>query len=561
MKSLFFSVYRQPVLRKYIPLLFPVFCILGLFADPGFTQSSSTTTAILKTTPVQFEPAALPDLAASGVQGATGAHSSLSVEVLQKPAGSSQSSPTDSHAGIQNPGLREIPSAAWITPFAALLLAIAIFPLVPSLSHWWEHNSSKLLVAAALGVVTIAYYWLRDFGFPHGGHATDTGLDAVLAMLRHAVIDDFIPFIVLLFSLFVISGGISVSGNVPAHPKTNTFILALGGLLASFIGTTGAAMLLIRPLLQINQERRFVVHTVVFFIFIVCNIGGSLLPVGDPPLFLGYLRGVPFLWTFHLVFEWAFCLVFLLVVYFFWDLWAWKKEPPESILQDATTKEPIRIQGLHNFALLLGVVLCVALLVPGKVLLGWTVPHLFPIGIREMAQILLAGLSMVLTRKAIREANNFNFTAIGEVACLFIGIFITMQVPIEILNARGSQLGLATPAHFFWATGVLSSFLDNAPTYVVFFQTAGTLPWSNPDQLMSGVQTTTGTIPVPLLIAISLGAVFMGANTYIGNGPNFMVKSIAEQAGIKMPSFFGYMLYSIGILIPLFILITLIFIH
>jgi Na+/H+ antiporter NhaD/arsenite permease-like protein len=458
-----------------------------------------------------------------------------------------------------SPAVSNIPGLVWIGPFVALLLAIALLPLIPSTGHWWEHNRSKLQVALGLAALTVAYYWLRGYGFPHDGHTAEAGWPSVLAMLDHAVIGDYIPFIILLFSLFVISGGITVSGDVPAHPKTNVAVLALGGLLASLIGTTGAAMLLIRPLLQINQERQRVSHTVVFFIFVVCNIGGCLLPVGDPPLFLGYLRGVPFLWTLHLVVEWAFCLAIVLAIYFVWDLWAWKHEKRIAVELEEVFKEPIRVRGLVNFALLLGVVLAVGLLVPGKKLFGWEVPELFPIGLREIAQLALAGLSMILTAKDIRAANNFNFGAIGEVACLFIGIFITMQIPIEILNAKGPQLGLTTPAHFFWASGALSSFLDNAPTYVVFFQTAGTLPWSDPSQVMTGVHTATGTIPIPLLAAVSLGSVFMGANTYIGNGPNFMVKSIAESHGVKMPSFFGYMAYSIAILIPTFILVTLVF--
>lgn len=479
---------------------------------------------------------------------------------------SPQSAPSSSHATLghedrdgQTAHERMIPGLPWIAPFAILLLCIAILPLIPATHHWWEHNSSKLIVALILSVVTIAYYWLRGYGFPHADHALEPGFPSVLGMLHHAVIADYIPFIVLLLSLFVISGGISVTGDVPAHPPTNTLILALGGLLASFIGTTGAAMLLIRPLLQINQERQRVVHTVVFFIFIVCNIGGSLLPVGDPPLFLGYLRGVPFLWTLNLVVEWAFCLGILLAVYYVWDMWAWRHEKKAALELDEAIKEPIRIRGSINFLFLLGVVLAVGLLVPGKTVLGWKVPHLTPIGLREIVQLILAGISLLVTAREVRQANNFNFTAIGEVACLFIGIFITMQVPIEILNAEGARMGLTSEAHFFWATGILSSFLDNAPTYVVFFQTAGTLDWSDPAQLMHGVQTATGSIPIPLLIAVSLGSVFMGANTYIGNGPNFMVKSIAENAGVKMPSFFGYMLYSVAILIPLFVLVTWVF--
>ncbi len=456
-----------------------------------------------------------------------------------------------------------VPSVVWILPFVCLLMCIALLPLVPATEHWWHKNSSKLTVSIVLAVITIGYYWFRGYGFPHGAHVTDPGFEAVKAVFNHAVVADYIPFMCLLFSLFVISGGISVTGDVPARPTTNTIVILLGGLLASFIGTTGAAMLLIRPLLQINKERRYVVHTVVFFIFIVCNIGGCLLPIGDPPLFLGYLRGVPFTWTFHLVYEWAFCLTVVLAIYFVWDSLVYKKETKVDIHHDETTKEPIRIRGGINSLLLLGVVFAVALLVPGKTVPGinWVVPdlHPFPFGIREIAQIGLAIVSLMITAKVIREANDFNFFAINEVGCLFIGIFITMQVPVEILNLKGAALGLETPVHFFWATGILSSFLDNAPTYVVFFQTAGTLPWDDPTHLMEGVQTATGTIPVPLLIAISLGAVFMGANTYIGNGPNFMVKSIAEQAGVKMPSFFGYIVYSTAVLIPVFILVTFVF--
>jgi Na+/H+ antiporter NhaD/arsenite permease-like protein len=456
-----------------------------------------------------------------------------------------------------------VPSFFWIWPFVTLLLCIALLPLIPVTEHWWHKNSSKLLVAGLLGVVTVAYYWMRGYGFPHGDHLLEPGLATVIGVLNHAVVADYIPFMVLLLSLFVISGGINVSGDVPARPLTNTGIIALGGVLASFIGTTGAAMLLIRPLLQINRERKKVVHTVVFFIFIVCNIGGCLLPIGDPPLFLGYLRGVPFLWTFHLIWEWLFCLVCVLAVYFIWDSIAWRHETKTAILEDETKKEPIRISGGWNAFLLLGVVLAVALLVPGKELplVGWVVPHLPIIGLREYVQIGLAVLSMIFTAKTVRRANDFSFSAINEVACLFIGIFVCMQIPIEILNAKGPSLGLQTPIHFFWASGALSSFLDNAPTYVVFFQTAGTLPWSDPQALMTGVQTATGTVPIPLLVGVSCGSVFMGSMTYIGNGPNFMVKSIAEQAGIKMPSFFGYMIYSIGVLVPVFIALSFLFLR
>mgnify|MGYP000013081216 CR=1 FL=1 len=454
-------------------------------------------------------------------------------------------------------GEATIPSLPWIAPFAALLLCIALLPLIHRTAHWWEHNRNKLLVSLILAGVTVAYYYTRGFGMTLGHHASEPGWPTVAAMLHHAVTGDYIPFIVLLFSLYTISGGINLSGDIPAHPRTNTVILGLGALLASFVGTTGASMLLIRPLLQINSERHHVRHTVIFFIFLVSNIGGCLLPIGDPPLFLGYLRGVPFAWTFQLWEEWLFCVVVLLIVYYVWDSLAYRREAKPDIVLDETIRQPLRLAGLINIVWIAGVVLAVAFLVPGSSLPGtsWTVPdHL-----REVVQLTLAGLSWLTTSRAIREKNSFNFAAIGEVACLFIGIFICMQVPIEILNAKGDDFGLCTPTHFFWATGSLSSFLDNAPTYVVFFQTANAMthaPGPGVLQLLDG-----NFIRLDLLVAISIGSVFMGANTYIGNGPNFMVKSIAEQSGVKMPSFFGYMVYSVGILIPLFLAVTFVFLR
>lgn len=501
-----------------------------------------------------------------------------------------------------------VPNILWITPFVALLLAIAVLPLIHRTAHWWEHNSNKLLVALVLAVLTLGYYGLRGIGIPvhhegdatptsapahapasaavngpdaeHGAHAPDgapaadavpavethaggaphvvqrsePGLSTIIAVLNHAVIADYIPFMVLLFSLYVIAGGIVVRGDIQATPTINTAILATGGLLASFVGTTGAAMLLIRFLLKTNSERKRVAHTVIFFIFVVANIGGSLLPIGDPPLFLGYLRGVPFLWTLHLWGPWLMALAILLVVYFVWDTWAYRHEAPRAIAEDVTHIEPMNVAGLINIIWLLGVVAAVALLVPGKMFPGttWVIPPY----LREGVQLAMAGLSWVTTKLALRKENKFNFVAIGEVACLFIGIFITMQVPIEILKIKGPELGLSQPWQFFWATGILSSFLDNAPTYIVYFETASSLP----EHGMQMAHLVDGSeIAFPLLLAISVGAVFMGANTYIGNGPNFMVKAIAEQSGVKMPSFFGYMLYSGAILIPLFVVLTFVF--
>lgn len=438
-------------------------------------------------------------------------------------------------------------------PFVGLLLAIAILPLLPKVSHWWEKNSSKLLVSLILAAMITGYYAIRGYGFAH----TEAGIGAAKTMLHHALLDDYIPFIVLLFSLYAISGGIRFSGDVPAHPVTNSIILLAGALLASLIGTTGASMLLIRPLLQINSERKHVTHTVIFFIFLVSNIGGALLPVGDPPLFLGFLRGVPFFWTLHLIPHWAVAIAVLLVVYYAFDHFAYRRERPRDITLDESTRAPLKLEGKRNFILLALVVALIAVLVPGKPVLGtqWIAPegHL-----REFLQIALVALSFAWTPRHIRSGNGFNFGPMTEVACLFIGIFITMQPPLEILRLEGAALGVTSPLQYFWATGILSSILDNAPTYTVFFELAGATP-SGGAATLTRVATATGEIPVGDLVAICVGAVFMGANTYIGNGPNFLVRGIAESQGVKMPSFFGYMLWSGLILIPLFVLISVIF--
>ena len=313
-------------------------------------------------------------------------------------------------------------------------------------------------------------------------------------------------------------------------------------------------MLLIRPLIKTNSQRKHVVHTIVVFIFLVSNIGGTLLPIGDPPLFLGYLRDVPFLWTLTLWPMWAICCGILLLFYFIWDSYFWKKETELSHLKDVLQKNPLRVKGLINFVWIGGIVAAAALIGPDKVLIGtdWQ-PFLY---FRELVMLFFVFCSLRTTARAIRVANNFTYHAILEVAALFSGIFIAMQVPLMILRASGESITatMNEPWQFFWATGSLSSFLDNAPTYVVFFELSQSLP-SEETLPVDG-----GPIPVALLIAISLGSVFMGSMTYIGNGPNFMVKAIAEQEGIKMPSFFGYMIkYSIPILIPIFILITFLF--
>jgi Na+/H+ antiporter NhaD/arsenite permease-like protein len=407
-----------------------------------------------------------------------------------------------------------------------------------------------------LSVVVLGYYALRGFGF-HGdqpGTFTTPGLPTVLAVLRHAVLRDYVPFIVLLFTLYVVAGGLQVKGDLRARPAVNTGFLALGAAIASLIGTTGASMVLIRPLLQTNAERTHVRHTVVFFIFLVSNIGGSLLPIGDPPLFLGYLKGVPFLWTLNLITPWLVCVGTLLAIYYVWDQIAYHREPVKALADDVRRHEPLRLRGALNLAWLLGIVFAVALIVPGKPFPGtnWIVRDY----VREAFMLAMAGLSLATTPRGLRQETEFTYQAILEVGALFLGIFLTMQVPIEILQARGAELGLSTPLHFFWATGSLSSFLDHAPTYLVFLESAKALPSPEGVPLITLLD---GAVREDLLRAVSMGAVFMGANTYIGNGPNFMVKSIAEERGVRMPSFFGYMLYSVGVLIPLFLLVSWLF--
>ena len=452
----------------------------------------------------------------------------------------------------------EHPPLFMVIPFALLLGAIAVLPLIPFTEHWWESNMNRFIVAAVLGVFTLCYYlWFHEFPIEghwpahavvmHNAQGANTG--TALAVLANAILGEYIPFIMLLFSLYTISGGIRIQGDLKAHALTNVGFITAGGLLASFIGTTGAAMLLIRPLLETNKERKHVKHTVIFFIFVVCNCGGCLLPIGDPPLFLGYLRGVPFTWTFALWPEWLFVNFSLIVVYFLWDHFVcYPKETVPDIIRDETRTTRLKFSGIWpNALLLLGVIFSVALLDPSKAVPGtnWH-PWMY---IREIAQLVLVALSLLLGSAVVRRANNFNYHAIIEVAALFFGIFICMQPPLQILGIRGPDLGLQTPTHFFWTTGCLSSVLDNAPTYVVFFETAKTLGGEN---LVAGVAES-------LLAAVSLGAVFMGAMTYIGNGPNFMVKAIAEKSGIRMPSFFGYMLYSCVVLLPILIITTLIF--
>jgi Na+/H+ antiporter NhaD/arsenite permease-like protein len=401
-----------------------------------------------------------------------------------------------------------------VLPFVAMLAAIAVLPLrVP---HWWEANLNKLAVSAVLGAPIFAVYLVRGPG----------------ALVHTA--QDYVSFIVLLAGLYVITGGVLLRGDLEATPLVNTSFLGLGTLLASFVGTTGASMLLIRPLLMTNRERTRTTHTVIFFIFLVSNIGGMLTPLGDPPLFLGYLQGVPFAWTFGLWLPWIAMSGALLALYFVWDTLAYTREPLAAIRRDRAEQTPLRIRGAGNVVPLAGVVLSVALLHA-----PW----------REAASIALAALSWWRTPPAIRHANGVTAYPMVEVAVLFFGIFLTMIPALELLRVRGAGLGVREPWQFFWAAGLLSSVLDNAPTYLTFLA------------LAQGLHLPADVVGVPhaILAAISVGAVAMGANTYIGNAPNFMVKAIAEEAGIKMPTFGGYLRYSSAILLPLFAVVTLVF--
>jgi Na+/H+ antiporter NhaD/arsenite permease-like protein len=395
-----------------------------------------------------------------------------------------------------------------------MLLGIALVPLAAP--EWWHQNRNKAVVSVGLGLPILALYLARQ---PNA--------------LLHTLVD-YVSFVVLLGGLYVITGGVLVRGDLVATPLVNAGFLATGAVLASFIGTTGASMLLIRPLLHTNSERRNVGHTVLFFIFIVSNIGGMLTPLGDPPLFLGYLQGVPFTWTFRLLPLWAFMLGALLILYIAWDTRQYAREPLSAIRRDRAAIQALRVRGLLNVIPLLGIVLAVALL---------RAPQ------REIAIVTLAVLSLWMTPSTIRHANGFSAAPMIEVAVLFAGIFLTMIPALEILRARGAELGVTTPAQFFWAAGLVSSFLDNAPTYLTFFALAQGL----------GLADEVAGMPHAVLAALSAGAVAMGANSYIGNAPNFMVKAIAEDAGVRMPGFFGYIAYSAVVLVPLFVVVTVIF--
>lgn len=445
-----------------------------------------------------------------------------------------------------------VPSLLYCIPFAGILLCIALFPLV--MPTWWEDHQAPVVLAWSLAFIV-------PFVMGFGAHHT-------AEVVLECIINDYLTFIVLLFGLFCVAGNITLEGDLAGSPRINVGLLLFGTLLSSWVGTTGASMLMVRPIIKMNSWRRRKRHIMIFFIFLISNIGGCLTPIGDPPLLMGFMRGVPFFWSLRLLPILAFNAAVLLFVFYHLDMRAYRKDIAEGRKPDISKPgTEIRIAGLHNLIFLAAIVVAVLLSgtlpslplfrnadgtvrgipILGEVTLTWP-------AVIEIAIILAsAWLSFRTTSAKVRTENHFTWGAIKEVAILFIGIFITMQPALMILKANGASLGLDSPYQMFWATGALSSFLDNTPTYLVFLTTAGSLGFTE------GIATALGTVPAKMLVAISCGAVFMGANTYIGNAPNFMVKSISDENGVRMPSFFGYILWSLGFLIPVFILDTLIF--
>jgi Na+/H+ antiporter NhaD/arsenite permease-like protein len=412
-------------------------------------------------------------------------------------------------------------------PFLLMLLSIAILPLAAP--DFWELNRNKLIVAVGLSLPVIGYFLVRRA-------AGDIG---------HTLLFDYVPFIILLGALFTITGGIHLAGDVEARPRTNTVFLALGAVLASFMGTTGAAMLLIRPVISTNRERHYKTHTVLFFIGIVANTGGLLTPLGDPPLFMMYLRGAPFTWFFRLLPEWLFVNAVLLAAYFLLDSYYYRREPAENLARDRAKVCPMKLLGRRNFLFLLGVVLAVAFLNEHYIPAMGT--HRELTLVRDGVILALAVASYAATTKQIRYYNRFVWAPIVEVAYLFLGIFVTMVPCLLYLETHARTLGVRMPAQFYYATGALSSFLDNTPTAVTFHSLALGLG--------APAAGAVAGIPAVLLRAICTGAVFFGSMTYIGNGPNFMVRCVAVNHSVRMPHFFAYMVkFSLIYLLPVFIL-------
>jgi Na+/H+ antiporter NhaD/arsenite permease-like protein len=418
-----------------------------------------------------------------------------------------------------------------VAPFILLLLCVAILPLVAE--HFWHQNRNKAIIAALLAIPVAIYLLAR--------HSTTDGASTHVLLDE---IEDYASFVLLLGSLYVVAGGILIGGTIPASPATNTAVLGFGAVLANLIGTTGAGMLLIRPLLRMNGGRQNNRHIPVFFIIVVCNIGGLLTPLGDPPLFLGFLEGVPFTWTLRMWPHWLFVNGTVLVLFFIWDARTFRREPPGAAA--GISAEPLRLSGSVNF-LLLGGILAAVLAQSPQLGLPITLKH--PWG--EISMLLMAALSLTLTPRGLRKENGFTWGPIIEVAVLFAGIFVTMAPALQLLRGRGPELGLneLSPWKYFALTGGLSAFLDNAPTYLALATMA-----ASPGELIQLADDRTLSLQ-----AISCGAVFMGALTYIGNGPNFMVKAIADGAGYRMPSFFAYLGYSLLILGPILVLVAVLF--
>jgi Na+/H+ antiporter NhaD/arsenite permease-like protein len=481
--------------------------------------------------------------------------SSQMSEQVDDPAGQNEPSDTstrhddaDTSHGAGHANLGEVLPLWSCIPFAGILLSIALFPLI--MPDFWHHHFGK-----------ISAFWAATLGIPFLIVFKGDALYEIL----HIILADYIPFIILLWSLYTVSGGILLRGSLRGTPVVNVTLLTIGTLLASWMGTTGAAMLLVRPFLRANSYRKNRTFMVVFFIFLVANVGGSLTPLGDPPLFLGFLHGVSFFWTFKILPHMLTVVIILLVIYFILDTYHYRKEGV-SAPDEEGVKEPLKLEGIRNFLFLAGIV--GAVLMSGIV--DWGEVNILGVHravqdwVRDGLLILMGVLSLVTTPIRIRDDNDFTWFPIIEVAYLFIGIFITM-IPCLLILKAGSQGALAfltngvtRPVHYFWVTGGLSSFLDNAPTYLTFFNSALGAFYPGKAELQA----------VPLLMvenaiylkAVSAGAVFFGACSYIGNAPNFMVRSIAEEAGTPMPSFFGYILkYALVFLIPTFVIVTFVF--
>ncbi|MBI1917509.1 MAG: sodium:proton antiporter [Planctomycetes bacterium] len=421
-----------------------------------------------------------------------------------------------------------------VAPFVLLLLTIAVLPLAAG--HFWHKNRNKAIVAAIFAVPTAA--WLAWYQAATG--------QPTIAALGHEM-GKYVSFILLLGSLYTVSGGILLAGDLRGRPLTNTTFLGVGAVLANLVGTTGASVLLIRPVLRINRQRRHTAHIATFFIFTVSNLGGLLTPLGDPPLFLGFLNGVPFAWTLSLWPQWLAVNGIVLALFFAWDSIAYRREPAEALARDLRETQPLRLRGRVNLLFLAGIM--------GGVLLQGVLPAPWGDLVGGLDMLAMASLSLALTPAGLHKENCFTWGPIAEVAILFAAIFVCMVPALQLLARHGNHFGITQPWQFFWLAGGLSAFLDNAPTYLTFTTMA-----AGSDDFTLLVRGQVAHLDGPLVLAaISCGAVFMGALTYIGNGPNFMVKAICDEAGLRTPSFFGYLARSCLILLPIFVLITFLF--